>query len=114
MNEDSKMRYAMKILNKRKLNRIFISKERTALQDVEKEIAIMKKLDHPNVVRLIEVLDDPTHDRLYIIMEYLQNGSLMKKLSKTKTSNLPLSWKYFRDLVQGLNYRKNSLCNQAE
>jgi len=68
----------------------------------------MKKLDHPNVVRLIEVLDDPTHDRLYIIMEYLQNGSLMKKLSKTKTSNLPLSWKYFRDLILGLNYRKNS------
>ncbi len=61
----------MKILNKRKLTRIFISKERTALNDVEREIAIMKKLDHPNVVKLIEVLDDPTHDRLYIIMEYL-------------------------------------------
>jgi serine/threonine protein kinase len=89
----------MKILNKRKLNRIFISKTRTALQNVEKEIAIMKKLNHPNVVTLIEVLDDPTHDKLYIIMEYLPNGTLMKKLSKTKTSNLSLSWKYFRDLV---------------
>eukprot|EP00347_Sterkiella_histriomuscorum_P024516 403330837 len=90
VNEENKQRFAMKILNKRKLNKIFISKTRTALQDVEIEIAIMKKLNHPNVVSLIEVLDDPTHDKLYIIMEYLPNGSLMKKLSKTKNSNLQL------------------------
>lgn len=70
----------MKILSKRKLNRIFISKTRTALHDVEREIAIMKKLDHPNIVNLIEVLDDPAHDQLYIIMEYVMNGSLMRKL----------------------------------
>lgn len=66
----------------------------------------MKKLNHPNVVQLIEVLDDPTHDKLYIIMEYLPNGSLMKRLSKTKNTNLQLSWKYFRDLLSGLNYCK--------
>ncbi|CDW85374.1 protein kinase domain containing protein [Stylonychia lemnae] len=108
VNEETKQRFAMKILNKRKLNRIFISKTRTALQNVEKEIAIMKKLDHPNVVQLIEVLDDPTHDKLYIIMEYLPNGTLMKKLSKTKNSNLQLIWKYFRDLILGLNYLHES------
>lgn len=78
----------MKILSKRKLKRIFISKTRTALNDIESEIAIMKKLNHPNVVNLIEVLDDPSVDSLYIIMEYVKNGSLMKKLSKTK--NFPL------------------------
>ena len=52
----------MKILNRTKLNRIFISRTRTALQDVEREIVIMKKLDHPNIVNLVEVLDDPSHD----------------------------------------------------
>ena len=29
---------------------------------VNKEIAILKKLDHKNVVKLIEVLDDPNED----------------------------------------------------
>lgn len=29
-----------------------------ALQNVLKEIAIMKKLDHPNVIKLYEVMDD--------------------------------------------------------
>ena len=62
INEDNKQKYAMKILNRTKLNRIFISRTRTALQDVEREIVIMKKLDHPNIVNLVEVLDDPSHD----------------------------------------------------
>ena len=33
---------------------------------VYREIAIMKKLDHPNVVKLTEVLDDPEDDNLYM------------------------------------------------
>ena len=36
------------------------------LQKVYREIAIMKKLDHPNVCKLHEVLDDPEDDNLYM------------------------------------------------
>ena len=37
--------------------------ERTdALQNVQKEIEIMKKLNHPNVIKLHEVIDDPKND----------------------------------------------------
>lgn len=36
--------YAMKALSKARLNRIFVGKNRTAMQDVMQEIAIMKKL----------------------------------------------------------------------
>ena len=35
-------------------------------QKVYREIAIMKKLDHPNVVKLVEVVDDPEEDNLYM------------------------------------------------
>jgi hypothetical protein len=34
------------------------------LQKVYKEIAILKKLNHKNIVKLIEVLDDPNEDFL--------------------------------------------------
>lgn len=33
---------------------------------VRGEIAIMKKLNHENVVKLVEVLDDPKGDSLYM------------------------------------------------
>jgi len=38
------------------------------------EIAILKKLDHPNVVKLIEVLDDPEQDNLYMAFELVEHG----------------------------------------
>ena len=59
----------------------------------------MKKLNHPNVVSLIEVLDDPNKDKLYIIMEYMKNGPLSLKISKTKSLPLLQVQKYFRDLI---------------
>lgn len=36
----------------------------------------MKKVDHPNVVKLYEVIDDPDEDKLYMIMEYVKKGEV--------------------------------------
>ena len=33
---------------------------------VYREIAILKKLDDPNVVKLVEVVEDPEEDNLYM------------------------------------------------
>jgi serine/threonine protein kinase len=33
-------------------------------ETMQREIAILKKLDHPNIVKLIEVLNDPSEDFL--------------------------------------------------
>jgi [calcium/calmodulin-dependent protein kinase] kinase len=83
MNEDDDECFifqAMKILSKKKLLQkagIFgrvapsrksqgTSKIENPLTRVYREVAILKKLDHPNVVKLVEVLDDPTEDHLYL------------------------------------------------
>ena len=42
------------------------SKALDPIQCVYREIAILKKLDHPNIVKLAEVLDDPDQDSLYL------------------------------------------------
>ena len=41
-------------------------KQKGPLDNVRREIAILKKLDHPNVVKLYEVLDDPQEDELIL------------------------------------------------
>ena len=46
-------------------------------ESVKREVAIMKKLTHPNIVRLVEVMDDPTADSLYLVMECCTGGTMM-------------------------------------
>lgn len=65
----------------------------------------MKKLDHPNVVKLIEVLDDPNQDYLCLVFELVEKGSVME-LPCDQPLSEEEAWKYFRDLVLGVEYRK--------
>lgn len=73
---------------------------------VRTEVAIMKKLNHNNVVKLLEVLDDPSQDSLWMVYELCDNGVLMD-VSLDKPSE-PLSEiprrKYFTELVLGIEY----------
>ena len=42
-----------------------------------KELEALKKLVHKNIVKLHEIIDDPNSKKLYIVMDYLPNGSLL-------------------------------------
>lgn len=83
---------------------------------IRREFAIAKKLDHPNIVSLIEVLDDPTSDSLYLILEWCANGPVMSH-TKTRDHNddepplVPTACLseeqcrlYFRDMILGIEY----------
>lgn len=49
----------------------------TAFDKVEREIALMKKMQHPNVVGLHEVIDSVESDALYIVLEYMPLGEIL-------------------------------------
>ena len=46
----------------------------TALDEVFREIDIMKQLTNPNIIRIYEVIDDPVSDKLYVIMPVADYG----------------------------------------
>ncbi|KAG6121988.1 hypothetical protein E4U14_000434 [Claviceps sp. LM454 group G7] len=77
-----------------------------ALFLIREEIAIMKKLNHPNLVQLIEVLDDPEEDSLYMVMDMCKKGVIMSVgLDKCADPYSDESCRYwFRDLVLGIEY----------
>ena len=46
-------------------------KVKDALEDVKREIAVMKKISHPNLVSLHEVIENPDNDKIIMgILEY--------------------------------------------
>ncbi|KAI4190490.1 MAG: hypothetical protein L6R41_000725 [Letrouitia leprolyta] len=73
---------------------------------IKEEIAIMKKLNHDNVVSLIEVLDDPDEDSLYMVLEMCKKGVIMKvgvdETADPYDEELCRYW--FRDLILGIEY----------
>ncbi|XP_063598075.1 calcium/calmodulin-dependent protein kinase kinase 1-like isoform X1 [Penaeus indicus] len=73
------------------------------LDRVHREIAILKKLIHPNVVKLVEVLDDPDEDNFYMAFELLEKGEVMEVPTDTPLTE-DQAWGYFRDVVLGIEY----------
>ncbi|KAL8739313.1 MAG: hypothetical protein Q9181_000044 [Wetmoreana brouardii] len=73
---------------------------------IKEEIAIMKKLNHENLVSLIEVLDDPDEDSLYMVLEMCKKGVIMKvgvdETADPYEEELCRYW--FRDLMLGIEY----------
>ena len=83
-----------------------------ALYLIREEIAIMKKLNHPNLVQLIEVLDDPKEDSLYMVLEMCKKGVVMKVGLDDPADPYPPEkcrcW--FRDLILGIEYCESYRC----
>ena len=66
--------FAIKIINRPK------GFTQSLSNDVKREIAIMKKLAHENVLKLHEVMDDPRQNKLYLVLEYMEKGDLLKAM----------------------------------
>ena len=52
----------------------------SAMDQVLQEVAIMKKLDHPTLVKLHEIIDDSESDQLFLVMEYAAQGTVQTLL----------------------------------
>lgn len=83
--------------------------------DVNREIAILKKLDHPNVVKLFEVIDPPGSQYMMLVMEFLEKGPVLQTHNQSGFDSLPeeVAADYFRQAVLGLEYLHfHKVCGQ--
>ena len=80
---ETRQTFAMKIINKQRLKKKSIAPKKSQFTLVEKEVAIMKKMNHPYVLRLVEIIDDPNHHKQYLIQEFVANGNLQQQIDKS-------------------------------
>ncbi|KAI8882906.1 Pkinase-domain-containing protein [Backusella circina FSU 941] len=105
--------YAIKEFSKSRLKRKEqlqkLSKRRNGLLStnsidlIRSELAILKKLSHPNVIRLYQVLDDPDFDSIYMVLEMMKKGPLMDMENPTAFSEEEARY-YFRQIILGIEY----------
>eukprot|EP01065_Artemidia_motanka_P026753 TRINITY_DN31_c0_g1_i4.p1 TRINITY_DN31_c0_g1~~TRINITY_DN31_c0_g1_i4.p1 ORF type:complete len:444 (+),score=147.90 TRINITY_DN31_c0_g1_i4:84-1415(+) len=93
---ESGSKYAVKIVDKALLTKGHVE------QQLKREIAIMKLLDHPHVLSMIDVLQ--TGSNIYLVLELLTGGDLFDKLDQAKRFDEPQARTYFQQLVYGLQY----------
>eukprot|EP00659_Diplonema_papillatum_P022706 gene22706-34773_t len=76
-NDNDEVR-AMKIMKKSILKKKRSSAGSSAMDNVLRELALLKKIQHRNIVQLYEVIDDAEDDKLFMVLEYLEKGPLLK------------------------------------
>ena len=96
INKKTKEKVAIKILKKKKI----IHKE--DVERIEREINILKKLDHINVIKIYKINEDD--EKYYIVMEYCENGELFHYIVERQRLDEDEASFFFYQLINGLEY----------
>lgn len=69
---------------------------------MENEVEIMTMIDHPNVVRLLEIYDnDPD---VYLVMELMQGGELFDRIADLKFYSEEMASETIKSIVDAIRY----------
>ncbi|XP_077252243.1 CBL-interacting protein kinase 20 [Tasmannia lanceolata] len=86
---------AIKVIDKEKVLKVGL------IEQIKREISVMRLVRHPNVVQLYEVMASKT--KIYFAMEYVKGGELFNKVIKGKLKE-DAAMKYFQQLIGAVNY----------
>ena len=104
-NKITKEKFAIKIMQKSKI----INKE--DLKRIEREIQILKGLNHPNVIKIHKIEEDSK--KFYIIMEYCENGELFNRIVEKQRLDEDEAALFYYQIISGLEYiHKNKVAHR--
>ncbi|XP_023541825.1 CBL-interacting serine/threonine-protein kinase 20-like [Cucurbita pepo subsp. pepo] len=86
---------AIKIIDKEKVLRGGL------IDQIKREISVMRLVRHPNVVQLYEVMASKT--KIYFAMEFVKGGELFNKVARGKLKE-DAARKYFQQLIGAVDY----------
>ncbi|XP_055790937.1 serine/threonine-protein kinase BRSK2 isoform X1 [Salvelinus fontinalis] len=95
---------AIKIVNREKLSE-------SVLMKVEREIAILKLIEHPHVLKLHDVYENKKY--LYLVLEHVSGGELFDYLVKKGRLTPKEARKFFRQIISALDFcHIHSICHR--
>ena len=85
------------------------------VEKIQREISILKKVDHPNIIKLYEVFEDDKY--IYLIMEQCKGGELFDKIinhiQKKKMFSEKEAASIFYQVISSLSYcHNNGICHR--
>ena len=86
---------AIKIISKDKILKSGL------VSHIKREISILRRVRHPNIVQLFEVM--ATKTKIYFVMEYVRGGELFNKVAKGRLKE-EVARKYFQQLICAVGF----------
>nr|UFP37826.1 CIPK11 [Lonicera japonica] len=83
------------------INKDHVLKKEGMIDQIKREISVMRLVKHPNVVELKEVM--ATKQKIFFVMEYIKGGELFSKVAKGKLKE-ELARKYFQQLISAVDF----------
>ncbi|KAI3377016.1 hypothetical protein L3Q82_000045 [Scortum barcoo] len=85
--------------------------ERGREEKVEREIAILKLIEHPHVLKLHDVYENKKY--LYLVLEHVSGGELFDYLVKKGRLTPKEARKFFRQIISALDFcHSHSICHR--
>lgn len=76
-------------------------KKEGMMEQIKREISVMRLVRHPNIVEFKEVM--ATKTKIFFIMEYVRGGELFAKVARGKLKE-DLARKYFQQLISAVDF----------
>lgn len=74
--------------------------EEADVQRVTREIDILKRIRHPNIIQLFEIIETPK--QLFLITEYASGGELFDYIVKKQRLKEEEASKFFQQIICGV------------
>ncbi|EQC38348.1 CAMK/CAMKL/AMPK protein kinase [Saprolegnia diclina VS20] len=87
---------AIKILNRNKIRSLEMGEK------VRREISLLRKMQHPHIIRLYEVIDTPTD--IFMVLEYVAGGELFDYIVSKGRLSPDEARHFFHQIVSGVEY----------
>ena len=96
VHKSTKKTYAVKVIDKKYIV------EQNMVNQINREIEIMYKVNHPHIIKLINHFED--EENFYLIMNYASKGQLYTYLKKYNRFDQRLSAQYMREVSEAVKY----------